>query len=135
MIKIGLDLHGVIDENPAFFAALSKALVDAGHEVHILTGPRVNEDLVNQLKGFNISYTHLFSIVDYHLSKGTPITYDAKGRAFMDDYLWDKTKAEYCKEHDIELHLDDTEAYGYFFKTPFARFFSKNKRKYYIKDK
>ena len=37
-MKIGLDFHGVINTSPEFFGLISKLLLDAGHEVHIITG-------------------------------------------------------------------------------------------------
>ena len=41
--SLGLDLHGVIDSLPEVFAFLSKAVVDAGGEVHILTGSKIEQ--------------------------------------------------------------------------------------------
>lgn len=131
-IKLGIDIHGVINEMPEFFASLTKALVDAGHEVHILTGPQHDEKLEAELKSYGISWTHIFSIVSYHQEKGTAIRYDKKGDAFLDDYAWDRAKGDYCIKHQIDLHLDDSDIYSYFFKTPYARIFSKNKRKHYL---
>ena len=61
------------------------------------------------------------------------MVWDANGHPFMNDYDWDKTKADYCLKHGIQLHIDDSDAYGYFFKTPYARFYSKNKRTHYVK--
>lgn len=131
-LKLGLDIHGVCDENLEFFATLTRLLVDNGHEVHLLTGPQSFKSFP-EAKKLGLSWTHLFSITDYHLEKGTPMTLDAGANPFMDEYLWDRTKADYCREHGIHLHLDDSDAYGYFFKTPYARYYSKNKRKHYTK--
>ncbi len=133
MIKIGLDIHGVADEVPAFFAELTALLVSTDNEVHIITGPPLTDEFIKELKGLGLMWTHIFSIVDYHKSIGTEISYASNGHAWMDPYVWDKTKADYCHKHGIQLHFDDSDAYGYFFKTPYARFFSKNKRKYYSK--
>lgn len=124
-IKIGIDIHGVIDVHPEFFSVLTKLLVDNGHEVHIITGSRIKEE-IKHLENYNVSYTHLFSITDHHTNKGTVVTWDDKGEPHLDPYLWDKTKAEYCKEAGIDLHFDDSDTYNYFFKTPYARFFSKD---------
>ena len=33
-MKIGLDVHGVLDEEPEFFALMGKYFVENGHEVH-----------------------------------------------------------------------------------------------------
>lgn len=132
-LKIGLDLHGVITDAAPLFAELSKMLVAAGHEVHIITGPRKSPTLLGELAQHGISYTHIFSITDHHIEIGTAIEFDAKGNPFMDEYLWDKTKAEYCMREGIHLHFDDSDAYDYFFKTPYARFRSKTKRTHYVK--
>ena len=120
-MKLGLDLHGVIDSAPKMFHELTKTLVLAGHEVHILTGPKIGWHLK-----MGIAYTHLFSITDYCESKGIQVEWDEHNNPHVDPYHWDKAKAEYCQEHGIDLHIDDSDAYGYFFKTPYARFYSKD---------
>lgn len=124
-MKLGLDIHGVIDAKPEMFAELTSALVRGGHEVHILTGPRITDELRSELKNMGIMYTHIFSITSYHEGIGTDIEWDAQGNPHMSAYLWDKTKADYCKRMQIDLHLDDSDTYSYFFKTPYARFYSK----------
>jgi len=127
-IKIGLDIHGVVDSNIDFFKVLSKLLVDNGHEVHIITGAKIEKELPF-LKKNKISYTHLFSITDCHVEKGTKIMWDEKNDPHLDTYLWDKAKAEYCKKHNIDIHFDDSDIYNYFFKTPYARYFSKDTKR------
>ena len=131
-LKIGVDIHGVATDAREFFVELTKTLVDAGHQVHIITGPTlaVAEPEIDQL---GLRYTHIFSITDYHVQNGTVVTFDERGYPFMDDYIWDRTKADYCLREGIHLHIDDSDAYNYFFKTPYARFYSKNKRKHYVK--
>lgn len=133
MLKIGVDLHGVASDCKELFAELTSTLVRDGHEVHIITGPRVGEKLKEEIKALGLYYTHIFSITDYHLEVGTPIEFDAKGNPFMDEYLWDRTKADYCQRMGISLHFDDSDAYNYFFKVPYARFYSKTKRTHYVK--
>lgn len=125
-LKIGFDIHGVIDSNTQFFAELTQTLVKAGHEVHVLTGPKITSKITDQLKEMGIHYTHLFSITDYQESKGVDITWDEHGNPHMHAYDWDKSKAEYCETNGIQLHLDDSDTYGYFFRTPYARFYSKD---------
>lgn len=128
VIKIGLDIHGVITETPEFWAILSQTMVDAGHEVHILTGPPITKQFTKWLTKLGIKWTHIFSIVDHHRAIGTGIWQDPKsGYWFTHDWAWDKTKADYCAEHGIELHIDDSERYNYFFKTPYARYQSRKK--------
>ena len=126
--KIVIDIHGVIDALPEFFGFLTESIVKNGGDVHIITGGEWNEKLEKQLSG--ISYTHKFSVYD-HLLKTAEILGeiefpDGTIQKKFDDTLWDSTKAEYCKENQISLHIDDTLCYNDYFTTPFARFWSHN---------
>jgi len=127
MKKIGLDIHGVCDSNPEFFSDLSKDLVSTGWEVHIITGP-TKAKAIPELEKYKITYTHFFSIEDYHIARHTPMSYDEKGNPWMDKETWDKTKGEYCQREGVLLHLDDTEKYKAYFKTSFASYSAFNKR-------
>ena len=118
MKRIGLDIHGVIDHAPEFFSELSHSLVNAGNEVHIITGASKTEEIVNKLAEFNIAYTHFFSIVDNNSDK---VKYDAMGDPWMDDLTWDMAKGKYCEENKIHVHVDDTPCYGkYFYSTRYV---------------
>lgn len=119
--KIGLDIHGVIDSDPDFFSDLSKDLVAAGWEVHIITGPTKTKAR-KELEQYKITFTHFFSIEDYHIAKGTEVSYDEKGNPWMNKDHWDQTKGEYCYKMGISLHIDDSDMYQRFFKTPFCKF-------------
>ena len=118
-MKIGLDLHGVSDAYPEFFSTLSKLFVDAGHEVHIMTGELVTDALHEQLEKCNVQYTHLFSILQYHTDKGTTIREDEQGNKWIDDDIWNKAKGDYARQHGLDIVLDDTEVYSEHFTTPF----------------
>jgi hypothetical protein len=119
-MKVGLDFHGVINKNPKFFAEFTAALVAAGHEVHIITGPhqvKVEPDL----KKWKIQYTHFFSIVEYEEKRGvTEIVWAKNGDPFMNINVWERAKALYCKRKKIDLHIDDSHKYGEYFETPFC---------------
>ena len=119
-MKLGLDIHGVIDTDPLFFSKLTKDLISTGWEVHIITGPSA-EKVKKELSSWNIFYTHIFSILDHHISLGTKIDY-VGDKPYMDAVLWDRTKGDYCYREGINLHLDDTERYKNYFKTPFSLF-------------
>ena len=120
IIKLGLDLHGVISANPKFFSELSKAMVISGNEVHIITGSHSSE-ILSELKNYEITYTHLFSIADHHKSIGTEMWYDDNETPWIDKGLWDRTKAEYCEREKIDFHMDDSSIYGEHFNTPYAK--------------
>jgi hypothetical protein len=119
-MKIALDIHGICDANPLFFSELSRLFVEAGHEIHILTGRRVSDGALKEIDELKITYTHFFSISDYHEEMGTSMHDDNKGNPWMDDETWDRTKGDYCDRNKIDFCIDDTERYGVYFKTPFA---------------
>ncbi len=126
MLRIGIDIHGVLDTNPAFFSELTNLLVSSGNEVHVLTGSKETEEIHKQLKDMGIKWTHFFSITDYCASNGVHVWYDEKNTPWMDKDEWEKAKGKYCVDANIDLHIDDTISYGDHFKTPFCRFFSKH---------
>jgi len=119
-MKLGLDIHGVIDTNAAFYALLSKIAMDRGHEVHIITGSMLNATRLEYLESLGMSWTHLFSISDYHRHLGTPMTFSDPNNPWIDRLMWDKTKSKYCHDLKISFHIDDTLRYGEHFKTPFG---------------
>ena len=120
--SIGIDLHGIINTHPEFFSAITKSLIKDDWEIHILTGSHLQELKVEEdLKKYGIAYTHVFSIADYHrYNKTEGMFYDEKGDPWVSDEDWDKTKAMYCKEHDISFCIDDTARYAKHFETPFG---------------
>lgn len=126
--KFGFDIHGVLDDLPETFLALNRALYDAGHEIHIITGITAGKEVLQELLDIGIRWHRFFSIVDYHKSIGTPIEYGKDGLPWLDRELWNKTKGEYCKRVGIDMHFDDTGEYEQYFHTPFARVWTKNNR-------
>lgn len=125
-MKIGLDIHGVCDANPKFFSELSRLFILAGHEVIIITGKMESHGAIDEIKELGISYTKFFSIVDYHLEKGTEISFDSIGNPWINDDIWNRTKAEICEKENIDFHIDDSSIYGEHFNTPYAQIFIKN---------
>lgn len=119
---ICLDLHGIIDAYPEFFSELTQSLAKDGWKITVATGSHLEEDkIANELKGYGIAYTHLFSIADYHRENKTPgMWYDEKGDPWVSDEDWNKTKAEYCKRNNVSFCIDDTAKYANYFSTPFG---------------
>lgn len=123
-MKLGLDIHGVIDSNPESFAFMSQSVITGGGEVHIITGGSWTSELEEQLKGYGIGWTSHFSVYDYLLdsgidSIGTIQFPDGTIQKKFDYHLWDTIKAGYCRSNNIDLHIDDTEVYSKYFTTPF----------------
>ncbi|WNO10864.1 hypothetical protein [Teredinibacter sp. KSP-S5-2] len=110
VLKVGIDIHGVIDTFPEKFKLLSSALVQAGAEVHIVTGSKRCERIDNMLANAGIQFTHYFSIVD-HLEQTSVDVQWRKGLPYADENAWNIAKSQYCEAQDIDLMFDDSEIY------------------------
>ena len=122
MLKIGIDIHGVLDSNK-FFSTMAKLMVSEGHGVHIITGTSTElalKDLSDIYVFEGIHYTHLYSITDDLISRGIPNEWKDGNNPLFPYEEWDKAKAEYCTKYGIDIHFDDTVRYGEKFTTPFA---------------
>ncbi len=126
--KLGIDWHGVLDAVPEIISFLAKAVIAQGGEVHIITGMTWTPLCIDKLKELDIPFTHSFSIFDYHREIGTEIIgHHVKFNIpKIDDDVWDRTKGDYCRDHEITLHIDDTQIYNNNFTTPFARLWTHN---------
>lgn len=84
-MRVGLDLDGLLDERPDFFAFLTAALRAGGHFVAILTyrDPESRARTEEQLAGWGISFDEL------HFARSL----SDKGRL--------------CRELNIDLYFDD----------------------------
>ena len=119
MIKLGLDVHGVIDEDPEFFSDLSKTMFERGHEVYIITGREKTFGFVNkELKSYKIAYVAILSITTYQKELGTSISYldGRKSQPIMNPKIWNPTKAALCATAGIDIMIDDSLIYGKYFQ-------------------
>lgn len=116
-MKIGIDVHGVINRRPDFFAKFTHALLDKGHEVFIITGSSLQPDLFAELGGYGVAWSEIFSITDHLLdSKERVLCWNGEHQPVFSEYTWNKTKAEYCSHKEIDFHIDDSKVYGKYFK-------------------
>lgn len=118
--KIGIDFHGVINTNPEFFRKFCQTALKQGIEVYIISGgPR--ETILAYLNQYQIPYSNLWCIYDYYEQRHQVEFYD-DGSFHVEDELWNKAKAEYCKRQNICVHIDDSAIYGREFATPYCRY-------------
>ena len=111
-MKVGIDVHGVIDKFPKQFSLLTNYWVHTcGHEVHILTGSPWDK-AIGKLN--NIAYTHHLSIVDHHASIATPMELRSNGW-WMSEVAWNRTKGDYATKVGLSIHFEDTLAYAPWF--------------------
>jgi hypothetical protein len=131
--KLSLDLHGVIDALPEFLSFITHAVVNAGGEVHVLTGGTLSPKMEEELRKFGIVWTHLVSVYNHLLETGAEIVGevefpDGTTQKKFADGLWDTAKGDYCRQNNIDLHIDDTLIYNDHFTTPFCRLWTHNNR-------
>ena len=118
--KIGVDFHGVINTKPDFFREFCREALKIGLEIYIISGgPR--ETILAYLNQYQIPYTKLWCIYDYYEQRHQVEFYD-DGSFHIDKELLNKAKAEYCKEQNICVHIDDSAIYGREFATPYCRY-------------
>ncbi len=117
-LKIGLDYHGVIDKNPAYFSSFCKIALERGHQIYIITGgPQAQVE--QSLAKAEIYYNYIFAIVDYYATTHQ-IKYFSDGSYHIPDELWNKAKGEYCFREQIDFHIDDSKEYEQYFVTPYC---------------
>ena len=58
-MRIALDIDGTITRSPEFFAVLSKALIDAGHTVFVVTHRLDRNDTEDELAEYGVRYHEL----------------------------------------------------------------------------
>lgn len=120
-MKIGFDLHGVLDENINIWRVLIHSFLKTGHEVHIITGvpkKRAKRELINLKINVSHTYIKIVSIVDNLIEKGFEYYVNGNGSKVFKDIIWDHEKAIYCKENNIDLYFDDREKDCIGFDTP-----------------
>jgi len=121
MIRLGLDLHGVIDAEPIFFSHLADVMQLRRHEIYIVTGREDCVELRKELKECRMPgklYNGILSITSYQKSQGTPVAYldDHKSQPMMDPKMWNPTKAMLCATAGIDIMIDDSTLYEPYFR-------------------
>jgi len=112
---LGLDYHGVIDKYPELFGTLSRIVIASGGQVYIITGHRATVEFAMSLDRLGIDYTEILSVVDFNERHGVSVRIDEKGNPWIDNEIWNSTKAMLCERYKVDLHIDDSEIYGRYF--------------------
>jgi hypothetical protein len=121
VLKIGLDIHKTIDVKPQFFAKFSQRARANGHTIIIITGSMRTPKIEKELKDFGIEYDDFFSVSDYLISQGKVTHWTSSQNPWFNDDDWNKAKADYCRENQIDIHFDDSDEYKKYFVTPFIK--------------
>ena len=110
VLKVGLDIHGVIDTYPDKFRLLSQAFYRDGAEVHIVTGVKRDQRIDKLLSDAGIHFTHYFSIVE-HLEQTQGQVEWIGGLPYADETQWNRAKRDYCHRQGLDFMFDDSEIY------------------------
>lgn len=90
-MRVALDIDDTITRHPEFFAFLSKALIDSGNEVYIISYRQGQQEVEADLAVYGISFTEVV----------LPTTEDLGREGF---YEW---KAATCRRLGIEVFFED----------------------------
>jgi len=121
-IRIGVDLHGVIDDNVDLFKIISAMLLfgDIGNvKIYVISGPPKNEVLeeLNKLRIYQgVHYTDVYTIVDFLKEQDVKMWLDYKNTWWASDKDWWGAKAKISEQLDIDLMIDNTKNYKKYFK-------------------
>lgn len=121
-MKLGLDIHGVIDKYPEKMIALAQDTMKKGGRVYIITGPpavKAREEMIALMSQYQISkpfWNQIYSIVDWMKQKKIPNWTDANGHVWaLREHDWNAVKGQIAIELGLDLHIDDSEEYGEYF--------------------
>ena len=131
-IKIGIDYHGVITANPQFFKEFNTLALEQGIEIFVLSGG-FEKDIAEFMRQKQIPYTSIWSLTDY-FNANKQLVYLPDGSFKVDNNLWNKAKADFCRQNGINFHIDDSVLYGEHFSTPFC-LYDINNRSCCMRDK
>ena len=113
-MKIGIDLHGVIDSDPDLFKRLLTFMYLKDREVYIVSGPPKSE-ITTELEGLGfeevLHYKEVYSIVDFLKESGVEMWQDENRRWWSNNKDWLESKAKICDKLSLEYMLDDKEMY------------------------
>ena len=130
-LNIGLDYHGVIDQNIQYFASFCCEATTRGHHIYIITGgPMIK--IKSILRQNNIAYDFIFAVSDYYQALGLAEQGD-DGSLEVPPKLWNIAKGEFCRRSHINIHIDDSPEYQPWFSTPFC-LYNRNRHKCYYHD-
>ena len=114
-MKLGFDIHGVLDTFEVFQEMAQKCAADDNCEVHVISGLQGN--YLEEEIGHLIDLTQIdnfFSITDYLIEKGAHIEWK-DGLPWADEEEWNMAKAAYCRKEGIDVLYDDSPKYASYF--------------------
>jgi hypothetical protein len=134
-MRIGLDIHGVLDHHPEKFIKLAYTIMGCadGYEkedperenfkVFVITGPKKEkaikelEAIANKYNGGYQFWDEVYSIVDYIIENDIPHIEKESGHIWTLVHKdWNEAKGKISKELELDLHFDDSVEYEEYFE-------------------
>ena len=123
-MRIGFDLHGVLDKYPTKFKAIIKLLEKTDMQFVVVSGPpreKVEEELTKL--GYDWSeFFDIYSVVDFLYNDGVEFDESDPDNLWCDDNIWWDSKARICQKYDIDFLVDDSLKYEPAFKLTKSEF-------------
>ncbi|KKL81134.1 hypothetical protein LCGC14_1997800 [marine sediment metagenome] len=126
---IGVDLHGVIDDDPEWFREILLDFIGDGEykafTIYIISGPS-KEDIKKELEKYKLyqglHFDEIISVVDYLKETGAEMWQDDRGRWWTHDKEWWEVKAKICEKYGVDLMIDDKKEWAPYFKNIETKF-------------
>lgn len=132
-MKLGFDIHGVIDTFGAFQKMINILVEHDDVEIHVLSG--LEEIYLEEQIGHLIDLskiTHFFSVTDYLVESGAKVEWK-DGLPWADDESWNRAKTVYCDKVGIDVLFDDSPVYATYFdesKTVYCQIHNNERKRY-----
>ncbi len=126
--RIAFDVHGVLDTYPEICMGIVKLLKNMDCTICCVSGPeklQIQKELTELAeKGFDekILFENQYSVVDSLKHWGVKFEYDADNNPWCDEETWWDSKARICKQHNIDILIDDSWKYEAAFKLTDSKF-------------
>jgi hypothetical protein len=114
-MKVGFDIHGVLDTFEVFQSMIDKYIADPDVEVHVISGlegKHLDKEIGHLIDLSKID--KFFSVTDYLVEKGAKVTW-IDGMPWADEEDWNQAKAAYCRLMGIDVLFDDSPVYVPYF--------------------
>ena len=132
-MKLGFDIHGVIDTFGVFQQLIEKLIDDDDVEIHVISGleSKYLEEQIGHLVDLS-KITNFFSVTDYLVNKGSNIEWK-DGLPWADEEEWNQANAAYCRKVGIDILFDDSPVYATYFNhvdTIYCQIHNPNRKKF-----
>jgi len=129
-LKIGIDVHGVLDTYPEVIIPMMRMFRIMGHKNIIISGPTLSmiEKDLKKIPGMENHNKYPFlvegicSVVDFLKANGYKTWKDDDGNVWAAEEDWWTSKAKICKDEEIDILIDDSRRYESAFKLINTRF-------------